>query len=83
MENQFENTFDWKAIEALEVKTPESIFAITGEIKVNEELKAFDEQGDLVYIRNEWDKLLYAHTSNREEWQAGVVTFEVPLAKAE
>ena len=68
-----------QAIEALEVKTVEAIEAITGVLNVGDELKAFDEQNDLIYLRKESDKLIYAHTSNREEWQAGVVHFELPL----
>lgn len=71
--------FDRKAIEALEVKTVEEIEAITWPLNVGDELKAFDEQNDLIYLRKESDKLIYAHTSNRKEWQAGVVHFELPL----
>lgn len=71
--------FDRKAIEALEVKTIEAIEAITWPLAVNEELKALDEQGDLVTIVNTGSEIHYIHRSNREEGQAGVVEFKVPV----
>lgn len=78
-----ENQFDYKAIEALEARTIEAVEAITWPLAVNEELKATDEQGDLIYVRKEADKLMYRHTSNREEGQAGVVAFDIPLENVE
>lgn len=68
-----------KAIEALETRTVEAIEAITWPLVVGDDLKAFDEQGDLVYLRKENAKLIYNHTSNREEGQPWVVYFELPL----
>ena len=71
--------FDRKAIEALEVKTIEAIEAITWPLVVGDNLKATDEQGDLISLLVENDKIVYSHMSNREEWQAGVVHFELPF----
>ena len=74
-----ENQFDYLAVEALEAKTVENIFAITGEIAINQELKALDAEWDLVTITNTGVELHYIHRSNKLEWQTGVVEFKVPL----
>lgn len=79
-----ENTFDWKAVEALPEKTVEAIEAITWPLKLNEELKATDGQGDLVTIVrtkdvDEVEVIEYIHRSNREEWQGWVVKFTVTV----
>lgn len=71
--------FNWQAIEALEVKTVEAIQAITWPLVVGDDLKATDEQWDLISLLVENDKIVYSHMSNREEGQAGVVHFELPF----
>lgn len=78
-----ENQFDRKAIEALEERTIEAVEAITWPLNVGDDLKSFDEQGDLVYVRKENDKIIYNHTSNRQEGQPWVVYFELPLVAVE
>lgn len=77
-----ENQFDYQAVEKLHAEgnaTVEAIEAITWPLAVNEELKATDEQGDLCTIVNTGSEIHYIHRSNREEGQAGVVEFKVPL----
>lgn len=74
-----EKQFNRQAIEALEVKTVEAIEAITWPLVVGDDLKATDEQGDLISLLVENDKIVYSHMSNRQEWQAGVVHFELPF----
>lgn len=77
-----ENQFNWQAIEKLHAEgnaTVESIEAITWPLVVGDDLKATDEQGDLISLLVENDKIVYSHMSNREEWQAGVVHFELPF----
>lgn len=71
--------FDRKAIEALEVKTIEAIEAITWPLVVGDNLKATDEQGDLVSLLVENDKIVYDRMSDRGEMRAEVVHFELPL----
>ena len=89
MENQFDFLAIEAAYEASIVKeegkpdystlTAEAIESITWPLAVNEELKATDEQGDLCTIVNTGSEIHYIHRSNREEWQAGVIEFKVPL----
>lgn len=85
--------FDRKAIEAAHkasvVKeewkpdyhtfTVAQLEAITWPLVVGDNLKATDEQGDLVSLLVENDKIVYDHMSNRQEWQAGVIHFELPF----
>lgn len=71
--------FDRKAIEALEVKTIEAIEAITWPLAIGDNLKATDEQWDLVSLLVENDKIVYDRMSNWGELQAGVVHFELPF----
>lgn len=92
-----EKEFDRKTIEAVykagiveeEWKPDHSTFtvaqleAITWPLIVGDDLKATDEQGDLISLLVENDKIVYSHMSNREEWQAGVVHFELPFNEQE
>ena len=73
-----ENQFNRQLLESAE-RTVEAIETITWPLAVNQELKALDDQGDLCTIVNTGSEIHYIHRSNREEGQAGVVEFKVPL----
>lgn len=82
-----ENQFDRQAIEALEVKTLESIEAITGPLEVNQELKALDWDKDLCTIiktqtpegKNVIEYVRRTHRDDTDGEDDGVVTFTVEL----
>lgn len=79
--------FDWKKIEALEVKTLETIEAITWPLTHNVELKANDADNDLVTLikttNTEGKEVIeYVRRSNLKDndWiDDGVVTFTVEV----
>ncbi len=79
--------FNWKAIEALEVKTIETIEAITWPLGFNVEIKAFDNDGDLVTLikttDTEWKQVIeYVRRTNRNDNDGiddGAVSFTVEI----
>jgi hypothetical protein len=79
--------FNRKAIEALEVKTKETIEAITWPLTHNVELKSHDSDNDLVTIiktsTQEWKEVIeYIRRSNLKDndWiDDGVVSFTVEI----